>query len=138
MGLRYDGDAARARAAEWTEAMRDAAYRAGVVLAREKGAFPLFDAAKLLSGHGRSGCPRTSAPRSARGLRNSHLLDRPDRHHQPRLRRQRLERHRAGLLLDLHPPQARAGRVDARVPVEDHAWRLWRRAAATTRCRPPS
>ena len=42
--LRYDTDEARAMAARVSTAMRDAAYEASVALARERGAFPLFNA----------------------------------------------------------------------------------------------
>ena len=62
-------------AAELTRAMRDVAYRASVGLAREKGAFPLFDAEKYLA----SGMA-LRLPEEIReeirdgGMRNSHLL----------------------------------------------------------------
>ena len=49
-GLRYGDDAALARTEEWLCAVRDAAYRASVELAREKGAFPLFDRDRYLEG----------------------------------------------------------------------------------------
>ncbi|SLN26407.1 adenosylcobalamin-dependent ribonucleoside-diphosphate reductase [Oceanibacterium hippocampi] len=42
-GIRYGSDAAIGRIEEWMRAIRDAAYRASVDLAKEKGAFPLFD-----------------------------------------------------------------------------------------------
>src|SRR2546429_9775005 len=48
--LRYDSDDARRMAATISEAMRDAAYRGSVELARERGAFPLFNADLYLSG----------------------------------------------------------------------------------------
>src|SRR6185503_20589476 len=48
--LRYDTDEARAMAARISAAMRDAAYEASVDLARERGAFPLFNADMYLSG----------------------------------------------------------------------------------------
>ena len=38
-------------------------------------------------------------------------VDRADRHHQPRLRRQRVERHRAAVLLDLHAQEAHGRRL---------------------------
>jgi ribonucleoside-diphosphate reductase alpha chain len=76
LGLRYDTDEARAFAAEITRIMRDEAYLASVDMAIERGAFPLLDAAQYLA-----------APRFAsrlpdkikdkirkHGLRNSHLL----------------------------------------------------------------
>jgi len=76
LGLRYDTDDARRVAARIAEAMRDEAYAASVDLAKEKGAFSLFDAERYLA-----------APRFAsrlpdglkgeirrHGIRNSHLL----------------------------------------------------------------
>ncbi|HZF18845.1 MAG TPA: adenosylcobalamin-dependent ribonucleoside-diphosphate reductase [Burkholderiales bacterium] len=74
--LRYDGDAARAMAARISEAMRDAAYRSSVELAKERGAFPMFNADMYLSGT--SFAARLPAEVKslirANGLRNSHLL----------------------------------------------------------------
>ncbi|HUF85782.1 MAG TPA: adenosylcobalamin-dependent ribonucleoside-diphosphate reductase [Thermohalobaculum sp.] len=49
-GLRYGADAAVAQTGAWLRSLRDAAYRASVELAREKGAFPLFDREKYLAG----------------------------------------------------------------------------------------
>jgi ribonucleoside-diphosphate reductase alpha chain len=75
LGLRYDSDAARQQAALAMRTVRDAAYRASVELAREKGAFPVFDRdAYLASGFA------TRLPADIRdaiathGIRNSHLL----------------------------------------------------------------
>jgi ribonucleoside-diphosphate reductase alpha chain len=74
--LRYDTDEARRMAATISEAMRDAAYRGSVELARERGAFPLFNADLYLSGTSFA----TRLPASIKqeikrhGLRNSHLL----------------------------------------------------------------
>src|SRR6185295_5859494 len=48
--LRYDTDEAPRMAARISEAMRDAAFRGSVELARERGAFPLFNADMYLSG----------------------------------------------------------------------------------------
>src|SRR5439155_3651968 len=48
--LKYDSDEARAIAARVAEAMRDHAYRASVDLAKERGAFPLFNADMYLAG----------------------------------------------------------------------------------------
>lgn len=76
LGLRYDTEPARAMAARIAEVMRDAAYEASVALAKERGAFPLFNADLLLSGSGFAS--RLPAPLReqirAHGLRNSHLL----------------------------------------------------------------
>ena len=46
LGLRYGSDAAAERTEDWMRAIARAAYLASVDLAREKGAFPLFDAEK--------------------------------------------------------------------------------------------
>ena len=49
MGLRYGSDGAVAQTRDWMRAIARAAYLASVDLAREKGAFPLFDAQKFLA-----------------------------------------------------------------------------------------
>ena len=75
LGLRYDAPEGRTLAARIAEQLRDAAYSASVELAREKGAFPLFDAARYLEGAFVSRLPQ--ALREAirtHGIRNSHLL----------------------------------------------------------------
>ena len=46
-GLRYGSDEAVAQTSAWMKALARAAYFASVELAREKGAFPLFDAEKF-------------------------------------------------------------------------------------------
>jgi len=76
LGLRYDTEEARRMAAKISETMRDEAYAASIELAREKGAFPMFDAAQYLA------APRFAArlPEKLKseirkhGIRNSHLL----------------------------------------------------------------
>jgi ribonucleoside-diphosphate reductase alpha chain len=76
LGLRYDSEPARHMGARIAEAMRDHAYAASVELAREKGAFPLFDADRYLA------APRFAsrlpdalkADIRRHGIRNSHLL----------------------------------------------------------------
>ncbi len=50
LGLRYGSDAAVAQTEAWMKEIARAAYLASVDLAREKGAFPLFDAEKYLGG----------------------------------------------------------------------------------------
>ncbi|MCA0239329.1 MAG: adenosylcobalamin-dependent ribonucleoside-diphosphate reductase [Proteobacteria bacterium] len=76
LGLRYDSEAARTMARRIAEQMRDAAYEASVELARERGAFPLFNADLYLAGG--TFATRLPAPLRERirqhGLRNSHLL----------------------------------------------------------------
>jgi ribonucleoside-diphosphate reductase alpha chain len=76
LGLRYDTDAARAFAGQAAEFMRDEAYRASVELAKERGAFPLFNADLYLSGSTfASRLPaELKADIRAHGIRNSHLL----------------------------------------------------------------
>jgi ribonucleoside-diphosphate reductase alpha chain len=75
LGLRYDTDEGRAFAADVTRALRDAAYEASVALAREKGAFPLFDAERYLDGAFARRLPDDLREAIARhGIRNSHLM----------------------------------------------------------------
>ncbi|WP_341887852.1 adenosylcobalamin-dependent ribonucleoside-diphosphate reductase [Variovorax sp. YR752] len=76
LNLRYDTQEARAMARRISEAMRDAAYEASSDLARERGAFPLFNADLYLSGSTfASRLPQALKDRiRANGLRNSHLL----------------------------------------------------------------
>ncbi len=74
--LRYDTPEGRAMAARIAERMRDAAYAASVALAREKGAFPKFDAdGYLAKGTFASRLP-AALQKDIRqyGIRNSHLL----------------------------------------------------------------
>ena len=49
LGLRYGSDEAAAQTEAWMHAIARASYLASVDLAREKGAFPLFDAAAYLA-----------------------------------------------------------------------------------------
>jgi ribonucleoside-diphosphate reductase alpha chain len=74
--LRYDTAEARAMAAKISAAMRDEAYRASVEIAKERGAFPLFNADMYLSGGNfASRLPEDiKALIRKHGLRNSHLL----------------------------------------------------------------
>jgi ribonucleoside-diphosphate reductase alpha chain len=76
LGLRYDEEPARACGARISEVLRDAAYEASSDLARERGAFPLFNADLLLAGSSfASRLPAALRERiRAQGLRNSHLL----------------------------------------------------------------
>src|SRR6202012_5850545 len=76
LGLRYNSQEGRDFAVRIAPLMRDEAYRASVELARERGAFPLFDAARYLeAGTFASRLPEDikQAIRSD-GIRNSHLL----------------------------------------------------------------
>ncbi|AVO34146.1 adenosylcobalamin-dependent ribonucleoside-diphosphate reductase [Ottowia oryzae] len=74
--LRYDRAEGRDTAAEIARRMRDAAYRASVELAKEKGAFPKFDAKGYLAeGTFASRLPDDlKAAIRKHGIRNSHLL----------------------------------------------------------------
>jgi len=74
--LRYDRPEAAAMGARISETMRDTAYRASVELAKERGAFPLFNAELYLSGGNfASRLPAdVKAEIRKHGLRNSHLL----------------------------------------------------------------
>ncbi|MDE2077645.1 MAG: adenosylcobalamin-dependent ribonucleoside-diphosphate reductase [Burkholderiales bacterium] len=75
LGLQYNSDEGRALAARMTKAMRNAAYRASVELAKEKGAFPKFDAQRYLeSGFARRLPEDIRHDIAKHGLRNSHLL----------------------------------------------------------------
>jgi ribonucleoside-diphosphate reductase alpha chain len=73
---RYDNAGARETAAKISEFMRDRAYLASIDLARERGAFPMFNADLYLSG----GNFASRLPQKVKdairkhGIRNSHLL----------------------------------------------------------------
>ena len=74
--LRYDSDEGRTMAARIAEHMRDCAYAASVELAREKGAFPQFNAdGYLAEGTFASRLPAALKKQiRTHGIRNSHLL----------------------------------------------------------------
>jgi ribonucleoside-diphosphate reductase alpha chain len=74
--LRYDSEAALEMARKISEYMRDQAYLASVELAKERGAFPLFNADIYLSGGNfASRLPNEVKDKIRKhGLRNSHLL----------------------------------------------------------------
>jgi len=141
LGLRYDTDEARRMAAKISEAMRDEAYAASVDIAKEKGAFPLFDAERYLA-----------APRFAsrlpdglkgeirkHGIRNSHLLSIAP----------------TGTISlafadnasnGVEPPYSWTYQRKKRMPdgsmktydVEDHAWRLYRHLGGDMKQLPPA
>ncbi len=74
VGLRYGSDAAVAELDAWMRALARAAYLASSELAREKGAFPLFDAeAFLASGHMQQMDPDVREAIRTYGLRNALL-----------------------------------------------------------------
>jgi len=73
--LRYDSESARSAAAQVMRALRDAAYEASIELARERGAFPNFEAdAYLQRPFIRALPPEMQAAIARHGIRNSHLL----------------------------------------------------------------
>ena len=74
--LRYDTEEARAMAAKISEFMRDRAYAASVELAKERGAFPMFNKDLYLSGGNFASRLPQELKDSIRkhGIRNSHLL----------------------------------------------------------------
>jgi ribonucleoside-diphosphate reductase alpha chain len=74
--LRYDKAEARAMAARISEFMRDTAYLYSVEMAKERGAFPLFNAELYLSGGNFASRLPNDVKNEIRkhGLRNSHLL----------------------------------------------------------------
>ena len=76
LGLKYDTEEARVMGAKIAEAMRNESYAASVDIAKEKGAFPLFDAKQYLAEpRFASRLPEALKKEIARhGMRNSHLL----------------------------------------------------------------
>ncbi|XYJ09980.1 adenosylcobalamin-dependent ribonucleoside-diphosphate reductase [Telluria sp. B2] len=129
LGLRYDTHEGRALAARIAEQLRDAAYAASSELAREKGAFPLFDATRYLEGRFVARLPEALRDAiRAHGIRNSHLLSIAP----------------TGTISlafadnasnGIEPPYSWTYQRKKRMPdnsmrsyaVEDHAWRLYRR-----------
>ena len=74
VGLRYGSDEAVAATDAWMHAIARAAYLASVYLAREKGAFALFDAEKFLASGNMMGMDAdVRAAISAHGIRNALL-----------------------------------------------------------------
>jgi ribonucleoside-diphosphate reductase alpha chain len=76
LGQSYASEQACQTAAQMAQTLRDAAYRASVQLAQEKGAFPLFQAEAYLSGTSFATRlpPELQTAIQQHGLRNSHLL----------------------------------------------------------------
>jgi ribonucleoside-diphosphate reductase alpha chain len=74
--IKYNSPEGIAFAAKVTETLRDSAYSASVQLAKEKGAFPLFDAEKYLAAPSfASRLPEAiKADIRKHGIRNSHLI----------------------------------------------------------------
>ncbi|MBI4191091.1 MAG: adenosylcobalamin-dependent ribonucleoside-diphosphate reductase [Betaproteobacteria bacterium] len=74
LGIRYDAERARALAGEVMRTACHSAYRASLGLAREKGAFPLFDARPYCDGEFIRALPEDIVRDIRRhGIRNSHL-----------------------------------------------------------------
>lgn len=132
LGLPYGSAPASAVAADVARALRDAAYAASVALARERGAFALFDADGVLApGRFASRLPgELQRAIRAHGLRNSHLLsvapagsislafaDNASSGIEPPFAWQYVRRRR--------PAGPRAGALEQ--AVEDRAWREYRR-----------
>jgi len=75
LGLDYDSEAARMLAAHVMLTVRDAAYRASIELAREKGGFPGLDRPAFLASGFATRLPAELRDAiAAHGIRNSHLL----------------------------------------------------------------
>ena len=75
LNIRYGDEDSFALASSLMQQIRDAAYRASVELAREKGAFPAFDASACLASPFITRLPAAIREDIARyGIRNSHLL----------------------------------------------------------------
>jgi ribonucleoside-diphosphate reductase alpha chain len=75
LGLRYDADAGRSMAARIAQEMRNAAYAASIDLAKEKGAFPLFDPERYPQGAFIQRLPADLREGiRTHGMRNSHVL----------------------------------------------------------------
>jgi ribonucleoside-diphosphate reductase alpha chain len=140
MRQRYDTPEARQMAAKISEAMRDAAYHASADLARERGAFPLFNADLYLSGTSFAARLPEDVKQHIRkhGIRNSHLLSIAP----------------TGTISlsfadnasnGIEPPFSWTYTRKKRMPdntmrefaVEDHAWRLYRAQGGNTGQLPP-
>jgi len=138
--LRYDSEEARQMAARIAQSLRDTAYRASVELARERGAFPLFNADLYLCGTSFAArLPEELKALIRRyGIRNSHLLsiaptgtislafaDNASNGIEPPFSwvYKRKKRMPDGTLKEF--------------PVEDHAWRLYRAMGGDTENPPP-
>lgn len=129
LNLRYDGEPARAMARRIAECLRDSAYEASVELARERGAFPLFNADLYLQrGTFASRLPAALKERiRAHGLRNSHLLSIAPT---GTISLAFADNASNGIEPPFSWTYTRRKRMPdgtfKEYPVEDHAWRLWR------------
>ena len=74
LGLRYGSDAAARQTEDWLHAIARAAYLASVQLAKEKGAFPLFEAGPYLASGAMQGMDEdVRAEIATHGIRNALL-----------------------------------------------------------------
>ncbi len=138
--LRYDTAEARAMGSRISETMRDRSYLASIELARERGAFPLFNADLYLSGGNFASRLPAEIKQKIRqhGIRNSHLLSIAP----------------TGTISlafadnasnGIEPPFSWTYSRRKRMPdgtwkeyqVEDHAWRLFRHLGGDVRNLPP-
>jgi ribonucleoside-diphosphate reductase alpha chain len=141
LNLRYDSAEGRQMAALIAERMRNAAYRASVELAKEKGAFPLFNA----DGYLKDGTFASRLPEDIQklirkhGIRNSHLLsiaptgtvslafaDNASNGIEPAFSWSYTRKKR----------EADGSRSEYQV--QDHAWRVWREMGGDPNQLPPS
>lgn len=75
LGINYDREDGVTFARNVSEAMRNAAYRTSIELAKEKGAFPMLDVEKYLAGNFIARLPEDIKQGILEnGIRNSHLL----------------------------------------------------------------
>jgi ribonucleoside-diphosphate reductase alpha chain len=138
--LKYDTDEARAMAARISQSMRDHAYQASVELAKERGAFPLFNADLYLSGTSFA----TRLPDDIKnlirknGLRNSHLLSIAPT---GTISLAFADNASNGIEPPFSWTYTRKKRMaDGRMqefPVEDHAWRRYKAQGGDTQALPP-
>ncbi|HEX5806163.1 MAG TPA: adenosylcobalamin-dependent ribonucleoside-diphosphate reductase [Macromonas sp.] len=141
LNLRYDSAEGRQMAARIAESMRNAAYRASVELAKEKGAFPAFNAdGYLKDGNFASRLPADIQKLIRKhGIRNSHLLsiaptgtvslafaDNASNGIEPAFSWTYTRKKR----------EADGSRSE--YTVQDHAWRLWRELGGDTNQLPDS
>ena len=111
LGLRYDSEAARQAATRVMRTIRDAAYRASVELAIERGSFPAFVADSYLQ---RPFIQALPGDIQERHPQSRHPQQSPDgagarRQHQP-AGRQRQQRHRTHIPAGGHAPRDRRRR----------------------------
>jgi len=137
--LRYDSDEARAMAERISEAMRDHAYRASAELAKERGAFPMFNADLYLSGTGfASRLPHAIKQLiQEHGIRNSHLLSIAPT---GTISLAFADNASNGIEPPFSWTYTRRKRVDngwQEYPVEDHAFRRYRAMGGDTDALPP-